>query len=323
MKNTILEISRQTTAAQLTPWFNAQLDKFIKEKKFRTEKDLHYIKSDLVQRLVFYREETGVENVVLGISGGVDSALTAALFKEAGWVVYGICMPIHQNQAETDRGVYACEKLGINYTVADLTNLFEATVAAETNLDRTLNDDTKEARIRRGNIRARLRMITLYNTAAKRNGLVASTDNFTELAAGFWTLHGDVGDVSPIQSLFKSWEVPMLAKIMNVPESIWRATPTDGLGIDESDEAQFGCTYLEYDLILMTLLDDPYLKITNFEDEPGGKAKQVAKIVTNRLKNTWFKRENPVYLLNRLDPNRFNQLDKLDNIFKPQVVKNA
>ena len=62
-------------------------------------------------------------------------------------------------------------------------------------------------------------MATLYNMAASHGGLVAGTDNYSELTAGFWTLHGDVGDISPIQSLLKSWEVPYLAKSLGVPRS--------------------------------------------------------------------------------------------------------
>jgi hypothetical protein len=114
-------------------------------------------------------------------------------------------------------------------------------------------EDTKAIRVRKGNIRARLRMITLYNLAQLHGGFVASTDNLSELGAGFWTLHGDVGDYSPIQSLLKSWEVPYLAQLNGVPESTVRAKPTDGLGIDSGDEAQLGASYLEWDLMTYAL----------------------------------------------------------------------
>lgn len=322
IKDSILDMSRQNQIAELTPWFNTQLETLILRECFVTKQHFLLIKTKLVQDLILYREEANINNVIIGISGGVDSAVTAALFKEAGWNVYGICLPIHQNHDELARSIYVCEALGIEYHIEDLTNAYEHLLATQTTLDPNIQDDDKCAKIRRGNIRARLRMITLYNMAAKRNGLVASTDNFTELAAGFWTLHGDVGDISPIQSLFKSWEVPMLAKMLHIPEAVWRATPTDGLGVDAGDEAQFGCSYLEYDIMLMTLLEHPEIISHNQEPLPS-RAAQVMEIVTSRLKNTWFKRKNPVFLQNKLDPTRFRKLEMLDQLYQPTVIKHG
>ena len=122
-----------------------------------------------------------------------------------------------------------------------------------------LEAGTYRVQQRQGNIRARLRMITLYNLAHKVAGCVGSTDNFSELAAGFWTLHGDVGDIAPIQSLNKSWEVPMLAKMLDVPQATVEAVPTDGLGISNSDADQLGMSYLEFDIALFELLSLPRL----------------------------------------------------------------
>lgn len=192
------------------------------------------------------------------MSGGVDSALTAAIFKHAGYRVVGVTMPIHQDAAETARGVEACSALGIEHRHMDLSYLYDVTLEAEAKLDPELqsSEPDKAVRVRRGNVRARLRMVTLYNLASKLGGMVASTDNLSELSAGFWTLHGDVGDFSPIQALLKSWEVPYLARLNGVPESTVQATPTDGLGIDAGDEAQLGCSYLEWDLMIFGLARD-------------------------------------------------------------------
>ena len=143
------------------------------------------------------------------MSGGIDSALTASLFKEAGWNVTGLTLPIHQNPEETQRGIDACEALGITHKQVDLSDAYDNLISHLHEMPHPNGGDTKAEKVRRGNIRARLRMITLYNEAAKQQGIVGSTDNFSELSAGFWTLHGDVGDVAPIQSLSKSWEVPM------------------------------------------------------------------------------------------------------------------
>ena len=329
LKSNILDLSRQNNIGAITPWFAAQLDAQIEQGLFPTEEQLDDLGEDLIRRLVAYREETGVSTVVLGMSGGVDSALVAALFKRAGWKVIGVTMPINQNPEETDRGIEACNAIGIEHRHIDLSKLYDNTLAQMGQLDGDLDrietvGDTR-TKIRRGNIRARLRMITLYNLASMEGGLVASTDNFSELGAGFWTLHGDVGDLAPIQSLLKSWEVPYLAKIMGVPESTWRATPTDGLGISQGDEAQLGGSYLEWDLMVNAIInglhdeedaDDAIntllLGIGNDE-----RAKAVYNAVITRMGGTWFKRLNPVNLQNKIH-NRYMDLALIDSqLFVP------
>ena len=162
------------------------------------------------------------------------------------------------------------------------------------------DESEKDTKIRRGNIRARLRMVTLYNLASLHKGFVASTDNFSELAAGFWTLHGDVGDVAPIQSLTKSWEVPAMAELQGVPESIILAKPTDGLGVANGDEDQFGCSYLELDIGLLSRrygLDS----LSNSE-----RMKEVYNIVDSRVGSTTYKRINPSNLNHPTQPNRYD-----------------
>ena len=313
MIDEILDMSRQNNIGELSPWFTQRLQALIDSGEYTGASGVELLVKDTRHDLRLYREQTGRSNVVLGMSGGVDSALTAALFKEAGWTVIGVTMPIHQNQIETDRGFRACEALGINQLHLDLSDMYDAMVRTQFEHDGGIYHDNKPARIRCGNIRARLRMITLYNLAQANHGLVASTDNFTELAAGFWTLHGDVGDLSPIQSYTKSWEVPMAAKLLGVPEETWRATPTDGLGIDDGDEAQLGASYLEWDIMLLSL--------NSLGDNPvfgEDRAATVYNAETERIKLTWFKRMNPVNIPHSFI-DRYGYLENIDARYRPKL----
>ena len=251
----ILALSRQTPRGPLSPWFDARLREQVDSGRFLPPDDLQAVGERLIGQLVAYREQAGVATAVLGMSGGVDSAVTAALLKQAGWRVVGYTLPIGQDPIETERGAEACRALGLEHLHLDLSPQYRDMVEGLGDLDPPLrHGDTEPLRTRRGNIRARLRMVTLYDQAHRWGGLVASTDNFSELGAGFWALHGDVGDLAPVQSLLKSWEIPWMARAHGVPERTWRARPTDGLGIGEGDEAQIGATYLEWDITVFAVV---------------------------------------------------------------------
>ena len=303
----------------LSKHFEDSLDRHIARGDI-AEEHIAMIGLGIVQQLRDYSSKHRVHQVVIGMSGGIDSALTASLFKSAGWEVTGVTMPIHQDEAETKRGISACKALGIEHKHIDLTKLFNYTVKFYKDLDVDFNkelvdDNMKAQTVRKGNIRARLRMITLYNLASKLGGIVGSTDNFSELAAGFWTLHGDVGDVAPIQSLNKSWEVPMLADIQGVPKKIITATPTDGLGIDSGDEAQLGFSYAELDIAILNTMHGEH------GDSPTQQDQDTIDRIINRIGSTAYKRLNPVNFDHPISADwRYQQLGGLDmNLITPNL----
>lgn len=313
LKQEILRYSRQETIAPLSNWFESKLEELIDSNVYTDVNTLEDTGKKLVSGLISYAKKYNIHSVALGMSGGVDSALTAALFKAAGWSVTGVTMPIHQKKEETDRGIEACKALRLDHMHIDLTSQFEDLLASVRDYDNKI--DNPENSIRRGNLRVRSRMITLYNIASMNRGLVGSTDNFSELAAGFWTLHGDVGDLAPIQSLNKSWEVPKLAEIYDVPASTVFATPTDGLGISNGDEDQFGFSYLEFDIVLMMLCNannlDHRNSIIEYLNVPNSDLEKVNRIL-DRIKSSAFKRQNPYNLEHPHQHFRYGGLKSID-----------
>ena len=198
-----------------------------------------------------YADASRLDGFVLGVSGGIDSAVTATLCLMTGKPVYVVDLPIHQNPTELERSKELCDSLSqrfSNITVlhVPLTEVYEASKAALPDVG-----DLSHG-LALANTRARLRMTFLYAIAAQRRALVVGTGNKIEdFGIGFFTKYGDGGvDVSPIADLMKS-EVYELGRVLGVPQSILEAAPTDGLwGDGRNDEDQIGASYAELEIAM-------------------------------------------------------------------------
>ena len=205
------------------------------------------VKEYIVDWLRSYALNAGVKGFVVGISGGIDSAVTSSLCARTGLPVLCVEMPIHQSEDQVTRAVKHIHKLqeaygNVSYSSVNLTGVFD-------NFITELPDapDSEERQMSLVNTRARLRMTTLYYFAALNKYLVAGTGNKVEdFGVGFYTKYGDGGvDLSPIADLVKT-EVYALGKEMGVIEEIMQAPPTDGLwGDSRTDEDQIGASYPE------------------------------------------------------------------------------
>lgn len=240
--------------------------------KYELSTDYEAMFDSAIYGLRTYVEENKLETVVIGLSGGIDSAITAALAKIAleglPVEIIGAVLPIISNKPEeTKRGDAIGQAFTSAYMMPDLDlgflNLLNA-VDSDLYHKHQSNSMTMDEKIRAGNIKARIRMIYLYDAARDYNGIVLSTDNLTEYLLGFWSLHGDCGDYGMIQNLWKT-EVYGLAKWIvdnkcneqqaKALRACIDATPTDGLGITDSDLDQLGATdYDEVDNILIEYL---------------------------------------------------------------------
>jgi len=192
-----------------------------------------------------YAENAGVKGFVVGVSGGIDYALTSTLCARTGLEVLTLEMPIHQHPDQASRGQEHQAWLSANFPntrhlQVDLTPVYDHFVAA-------MKTGGADHELSLANSRARLRMSTLYYHGQANGLLVAGTGNKVEdFGVGFYTKYGDGGvDLSPIADLLKT-EVFDLARHLGVVDSILDAKPTDGLwGDDRTDEDQLGATYPE------------------------------------------------------------------------------
>jgi NAD+ synthase len=202
-----------------------------------------FIRSQLAQ--------TGFSRLVVGLSGGVDSATTAFLAARAAGRenLLAVRMPYRTSSPESEADALSVvEALGCQTEHVDISPMVDPMLAL-------IDGDQAATRVRRGNVMARQRMIVLYDRSAAFDGLVAGTSNKTEALLGYGTLHGDMAAaIQPIGDLYKS-QLRAVAECLGAPEQILSKPPSADLWPGQTDEGELGASYDELDRILYALVD--------------------------------------------------------------------
>jgi NAD+ synthase len=243
-----------------------------------------HARATIVSFLKAHVKESGARGVVLGLSGGIDSAVAASLSVEAlgAGSVTGVLLPDANYPAELLEETLAFARtLGIDALVRPITG---TEVALRALLDGKLD------RTAWGNVKARLRMIILYAEARSRTALVVGTGNKSELLTGYFTKHGDGGaDLLPLGDLYKT-EVRELAAQLRIPAPIRERPPTAGLWEGQTDEGELGLPYEELDRILRGT--EELLGATQISEVTGIPTPKVLEVL-ERIQNNRHKRRLP------------------------------
>jgi NAD+ synthase len=228
--------------------------------------------------------KVGVERVVVGLSGGVDSAVSAMLAAEALGAANVLALKMPYRASSTESLVHAdavVARAGVQALQVDITPQVDAYFARFPDADN----------MRRGNKMARERMTILYDHSARWKALVLGTSNKTELLLGYGTLYGDMASaVNPLGDLYKT-QVWALAAAIGVPDEIIRKQPSADLWSGQTDEAELGFGYREVDQLLYMMVD---LRCSRAELQAAGFAEAFVRRVDEMVRSSQFKRRLPV-----------------------------
>ena len=226
-------------------------------------------------------EKTGLKHVVVGLSGGIDSAVVAVLAHQAfGDKLLCVKMPSHySSQSSLDDADELCKKFGMRsetHSIAPMLKAYE-------------HEGMDNLRI--GNFSARMRMATLFDVSAREGALVLGTSNKSELMLGYGTLYGDLASaLNPIGDLYKT-EIFELARHLKVPDSILDKPPSADLWAGQSDEAELGYSYAQIDDVLKRYVEE---RASRKELLEHGCEEALVDLIITRIYRNQFKRKMPV-----------------------------
>ena len=226
--------------------------------------------------------KTGLKNAIIGLSGGIDSAVVAVLAQKAfGKNFQAFMLPSSSSsQSSFDDADELCKKFDIKNQSIFIGDLVE-----------TYFKDKDKTNLRIGNFSARMRMSTLYDMSAKYSALVLGTSNKSELLLGYGTMFGDLASaINPIGDMYKT-EVFAFAEHLDVPKSIIKKPPTADLWEGQSDEEDLGFTYAELDKALFAFVDKRLSKEELIEKKFG---KELVELITTKIYKNQFKRKLPI-----------------------------
>jgi NAD+ synthase len=246
------------------------------------------INTDLAREILtgFIKTEvtrTGLSRAVIGLSGGIDSALSCILAVEALGKenVLAVRMPYKASSKESlEHAQLLIDQLGIPSKTIEITDIVEPLFKL----------DSEMSNMRKGNIMARERMIVLYDQSEVFKGLVIGTSNKTEVLLGYSTLYGDSASaMNPIGDLYKT-QIRQLSRAMNIPAPIVDKAPSADLWLGQTDEKELGFTYEDVDKLLYLLIDQRYSPQEVIE---AGFDEKFVHAVMNRVRRYQYKRMQP------------------------------
>ena len=209
--------------------------------------------AELVEKLVSWIKEKvsagGCRGTLLGMSGGIDSALVAVLCQRAfPRNVLGVLIPCHSDPQDMEHALLVAKQFAIPTRTVVLDNIYDTLLQ----ILPEVSGDTAVSRLARANLKVRLRMVTLYYLANQLKYMVVGSSNRSELAIGYFTKYGDGGvDLMPLGNLLK-WQVRELSSFLGIPKEIVDKPPTAGLWPGQTDEGDFGFSYDDLDRYLTT-----------------------------------------------------------------------
>lgn len=238
-------------------------------------------KNKLIDFLNKELEKSKQKGLIVGLSGGLDSAIVAVLCKEAVKEnLKCVIMPTHYSSDQSLKDALSlCKKFDLSYEIVDIAPLLKP-------YEQSMQND----KLRIGNFSARLRMAVLFDLSAKYHSLVVGTSNKSEIMLGYSTIYGDSAyAINPIGELYKS-DLFDFAKALGINDEIISKAPSGDLWQGQSDEEDLGYSYQELDIVIKELFDKKRSKEELYND---GFSQKIVEFVLLRYNNTIFKRTLP------------------------------